>query len=383
MFQSAPAARPAFTLIELLVVIAIIAVLIALLLPAVQAAREAARRSQCTNNLKQIMLAMHNYESSNGSFPPGFNWQYGTAGLGYTDAAGPLVRLSQFIEQGAVYNSWNASFGMYFACNTTVCGVGLSIIWCPSDGLIQGLRYTYPASYGLPFDNPALTQPMTYSSYAGCLGMWTYFPTTGTSVDLTQENLMNGMFQYIGMPAGINPVPIYGTPLPNTGSVSPVKIATITDGLSNTIAWSEHAHGLFSQQFQSNQAGQSIQDFYCWNWWVSANYGDTMFTVFYPINPQRKIGMGYSDNNQGDAMVLSSSSFHPGGANFGFADGSVRFLKDSIQSWQLIPTGSNLYPAGFTRDGNNTFQAGVGAQIGVYQKLGSRNGGEVTSSDSY
>lgn len=374
--------RRGFTLIELLVVIAIIAVLIALLLPAVQAAREAARRSQCTNNLKQIMLAMHNYESSNGSFPQGFCWQYTTGGLNYTDSAGPLLRLSQFIEQGAIYNSWNSSIAMYYGANTTVCGTGLSVIWCPSDGAIQGLRYTYPAPYA--FDGGPL--PMTYSSYAGNLGDWTYFPI-GTAVDQTQLSLMNGMFQYIGMPVGINPVSIYGTSYPNSGSVPPVKIATITDGLSNTIAWSEHAHGLFNTAGSTNQAGQTITDFYCWNWWVSANYGDTMFTVFYPINPQRKIGTGYSDNNQGDAMVLSSSSFHPGGANFGFADGSVRFLKDSIQSWQLTGSGTGsttLIPMGWTRDSNGTFTpSNVSAQLGIYQKLGSRNGGEALSSDAY
>ena len=91
--------RRAFTLIELLVVIAIIAVLIALLLPAVQAAREAARRSQCTNNLKQIGLAMHNYESANGSFPPGEKGCcWGTW----------HVFILPFVEQSTLYNAWNS-----------------------------------------------------------------------------------------------------------------------------------------------------------------------------------------------------------------------------------------------------------------------------------
>ena len=237
-FRARFAPRRGFTLIELLVVIAIIAILIALLLPAVQSAREAARRFQCANNLKQIVLALHNYESANGSFPMGFCWQSYNDGNGYTDAAGELVRLTQFIEQSAIYNAMNFSIPIYYNANTTVCGTGLSVLWCPSDGSIVNLRYTFPAP--ATYDNGPL--PMTYSSYAGSLGTWTYFPMTGTGADQTQLGLMNGMFQYIGMVPGVNPFTIGGNSYTNSGSVSPVKIASITDGLSNTIAFSEHVH---------------------------------------------------------------------------------------------------------------------------------------------
>ena len=150
----------------------------------------------------------------------------------------------------------------------------LTVLWCPSDGAISRTALHVPGPLRLRRRSAA----DDLQQLCGCLGTWTYFPI-GTAVDQSQLSLMNGMFQYIGMPAGINPVSIYGTSYPNSGSVPPVKIASITDGLSNTIAFSEHAHGLFSTTGTTNQNGQTITDFYCWNWWVSANYGDTVFTT--------------------------------------------------------------------------------------------------------
>jgi prepilin-type N-terminal cleavage/methylation domain-containing protein len=125
-----------FTLIELLVVIAIIAVLIALLLPAVQAAREAARRMQCTNNLKQIGLALHNYENTNGALPPTTIVLFAspTATSPYfTCEWGVIARIAPYLELGPLYSSMNFDFTYDRPPNTTVCGLTVGVVICPSE----------------------------------------------------------------------------------------------------------------------------------------------------------------------------------------------------------------------------------------------------------
>ncbi|MHC5540212.1 DUF1559 family PulG-like putative transporter, partial [Singulisphaera rosea] len=160
-----------------------------------------------------------------------------------------------------------------------------------------------------------------------------------------------------------------------------VTIATVTDGTSNTIAFSEHAHGLLSKT-------DSNQSFYKWNWWISGNYGDTAFTVFYPINVQKKTqdwgnAAGGGAYTEGGAFLNAATSFHPGGANFAFCDGSVHFLKDSISTWTLDSTGT---PLGAAQDSSTLVWSVTNPSLyrpGVYQALGSTNGGEVISADAY
>ena len=359
-----------FTLIELLVVIAIIAVLIALLLPAVQAAREAARRTQCTNNLKQLGLAMANYESGNGSYMMGFNFQKYPDGNFY-DGIGPLPQLMPFLEQGNVFNTYNTGLGPFCDANFTVCGVGLSALWCPSDGSVSGLRYNFKAGYISPLGNGAM--PMTYSNYATSMGYWTGFiPGSNVAARLAQ---FNGIAFCAGYP------PNYPDPARAGQTAGIVRIASVTDGTSNTIAFGERAHGLFSKTDGGSDPDNS--SFNVWNWWTSGNYGDTEFSEFYPINPQKSLNLATFTGtyDQAGPFPLAASSFHPGGANFAFCDGSVKFLKDSIDSWSF-PIGAQL-PNGITRDGSRIYQIAAGAKVGVYQKLGSRNGGEVISADAY
>ncbi len=376
--------RDGFTLIELLVVISIIAVLIALLLPAVQSAREAARRAQCVNNLKQLALALTNYESGQGVYPYGMARENcGPNCLfspnGYFVGSSIFVRLLPYFEQQVLANAYNYSLINWTADNSTVGAVGLSVLWCPSDGSIAGLHLPF-AGWG--WDGS--TQILTYTSYAGNMGTFCKVPVSVTSPaqHLAVLSQANGVFFYLGWPDSNPPVaPNPIAPL-NPGSIRPATLASVTDGLSNTFAFGEKAHGKFSQMPDVNY---SI-DYQYNGAWVSGNFGDTLFTALYPMNPFGRLGDNpgsdffYSYDAQEDNFSIAASSYHPGGCNFAFLDGSVRFVKESINTWPYNP--ANGTPTNVAYN-SSTGLFTAGPPMGVYQSLSTRAGGEVFSADQY
>jgi prepilin-type N-terminal cleavage/methylation domain-containing protein/prepilin-type processing-associated H-X9-DG protein len=368
-------ARRGFTLIELLVVIAIIAVLIALLLPAVQAAREAARRIQCTNNLKQIALASMNYESSNGCFeinrlasptigPAASNYR------AHVDGWGGLARILPFTEQAPLYNAINFGNCPYTFCNSTVVQTGLTNYWCPSDGMIIGLSY-YETGPGWDGSNMS----MRYTSYAGMIGTYCIQGINGCdqrAAAPAELSLQNGVMIDTGMPT------VQG----GCGTIGPRTIASVTDGTSNTIMWAERCQ---------SKLNDVTGEFECKGWWSDGEYGDSSISSFYPPNVTNLPGYatntnfknpdgcdGHSEGGTSYAAI-SAESLHPGGVNVAFCDGSVHFIKSSINSW-------NYNPPNMTRSGSNStspcfpFSA---SGNGVWQSLSTINGGEVISSDSY
>jgi prepilin-type N-terminal cleavage/methylation domain-containing protein/prepilin-type processing-associated H-X9-DG protein len=341
------ATRPAFTLIELLVVIAIIAVLIALLLPAVQSAREAARRSQCTNNLKQLGLALHNYESSNGAFPSGgestnFNNPSGVPSSQFVDGGwSTLARILPYIEGGSAFNALNFNLAEYndaYGANYTGASQVVAVFLCPS-----ATRSPDGGRDGVDPNDP-------FSATNGGYGYNDYGPTVYTDISP------------IGV-GGLGATPI--TPYRNKATRAngmlkqgKTRIAEVTDGTSNTIAIAEDAGRdprylspytegyydgvntrqavmLITNPFDPGPAGGYTPNRRFWRWAEPDEGYGVSGTPNNKYRPDHEIGPWGATtpyiaqgNNAGRNDEISS--FHPGGANLLFGDGSVRFLKDSV-----------------------------------------------------
>jgi prepilin-type N-terminal cleavage/methylation domain-containing protein/prepilin-type processing-associated H-X9-DG protein len=288
-------AQRGLTLIELLVVIAIITVLIGLLLPAVQKAREAARRMHCANNLKQLGLALHNHHDTRGAFPPAFvnKGPFGTTGFGFTHGWAPFVL--PYIEQQQLYAAYHWEVPLYHPLNQEVEAHHLKIFRCPS----------------APEQNRYMTfGPFQLFETKGACGDYTI--TLGVDAELVLRGWVDPVGDYRGA--------LMHTPTPGlapTPTITPTRLANITDGASTTILLTE-------------DAGRPRR-------WLAGKAGDDQVLEGGPWNHFKGGILLQGSTSDGSTKLERCSlnctndgevyAFHPGGANAVFADGSVRFLK--------------------------------------------------------
>ncbi len=295
-----PTSRPGFTLIELLVVIAIIAVLIGLLLPAVQKVREAASRAQCLNNLKHIALAAHNYHDTCQRFPTGVRVPV-MVGDRPTGGTNLWFELLPYIEQDNLYKKWddydnrnNVAGGR----NATQAQI-IKILLCPSD----------------PLPEPVVQR---------------------TSADPLWARGFYGMSSYGGN-AGKRSVRTGGPPnypyMTRDGIFfidSNVRLADVTDGITNTLLFGERYHrdAEYDRFLVFQPGAEPIGRVGEWSYVASAA-AMAHVTLSTPVAINYQMPLGGDATNWWDRSCAFGSG-HPGGANFAFADGSVRFVSDSI-----------------------------------------------------
>jgi prepilin-type N-terminal cleavage/methylation domain-containing protein len=307
--MTAQRAKRGFTLVELLVVIAIIGILIALLLPAVQAAREAARRSQCSNNLKQIGLALHYYHDSNNAFPISY-WE-NDVGRG-----SHLARLLPYLEQRAIYDHIDFRFSDSDSRQTldgTSSGkpirtVPVAAFICPSDPRVKG---------GLS------PRDVAFTNYAPSSGP-TRWSTSGSSSCPCNAVPWYNYWESLGYAShsSSNPAGPFTRNMASPGVPYLCRMANVTDGLSNTLFFGEVRAGCSTHL-----------DGYGW----FRAHGMGMNMTLFPINfdtchdQSEDLGEGrecnYNCTWNSDFAFRSS---HPGGAGFLLGDGSVRFLSETI-----------------------------------------------------
>ncbi|MGP0062605.1 MAG: DUF1559 domain-containing protein [Isosphaeraceae bacterium] len=371
--------RRGFTLIELLVVIAIIAVLIALLLPAVQAAREAARRSQCVNNLKQLGLAAQNYVSANNVFPPQTSWPTMAANvtgntLGLQWGFNWYYAIFPQLEQQPIFNSVNFNLSPFDYSQLTAASMKVSALLCPDESssmqlypiTFNGNSYYYAVSnYVGNYGGPAAIVPFNGTiipEYNVELGMNTMSSNNLQSVgmqSITDGTSNTGLFSErliagypFGSTASVYPNGQNGLRAIFTGTYAAAPSSVAMGMLTTTnpaLLFAQGCQALSSSTVSPYPAAVGVE-------MIAGNPGYLTLSSYNhwtaPNTPPCQNSIDPIVGYVGPYGAASANSMHPGGVNVAFADGSVHFIKNSV----------NLI---------------------TWWALGSRGGGEVISSDAY
>lgn len=343
--RSNPREVGGFTLVEVLVVVGVIGLLAALLLPAVQAAREAASRAHCANNLRQIGLALHGYHDGVGSLPAGrviaHDPRYVVPGvpcLGSIDKSF-LVAILPYMEQSAVFNAINHGLSILSFENSTIHAIAIDTYACPSDPDSGRARAgSLPEPFPYPISDLAR---VVSTSYAGIMGT----EYSNAAPDWRQGCKSNP--EQVARANGC------------LNDLAPLTFSSVTDGLSNTLVVAERATTVLRRIDDPLHPKVAERT----GWWFLGEIGYTLILNTAPPNPYKSFAPSNSS-----LWPSSASSLHAGGVNALVADGSVRFVKESVESWPLDPIArAHLF----------------GAPLGVWQKLATRNGGEIVDESSY
>ncbi|MDR2438577.1 MAG: DUF1559 domain-containing protein [Planctomycetaceae bacterium] len=332
-----------FTLVELLVVIAIIALLIALLLPAIQAAREAARRMQCSNHLKNLSLAMHNYHDTTGMLPLYVYIKAWRSDLGYrsgfsgTDAGwfnpSYLLRILPFMEQSALYDTFVSEGGDFGE------PVGMSF------GGIKFQRGALPMTFCPTFGDASegeIWQPLPTSIGSG---NWTRWRTCYA------VNMGKTTYGGLATPSAVSGTPNYAGKADMAPFIAPNEcrsFANLTDGTSNTLLWSEVSPtkartGMCYYGDGRLAVGAGFTAYYTPN----HRGPDHVYNGAMPLNccgpgPKNRKNLAATNVSEwGIRQVHTARSFHPAGVQVGLCDGSCRFVSEiiTLEVWQATATG--------------------------------------------
>ncbi len=344
------------TAVEAAVAVLVIALLLGLLIPSWLRSRSEARRAGCRDNLRQLALAAQGYMGDHGCLPGG---SFDSAGRAHN--FGVFVRLLPRLGEGPLYNAINMNLTHHDVENLTIGTVALGVLVCPDDP--EATRPA-PMHYSGQPNSPKALLPgiwcQHFGSYAGNAGTW----------DL---DIDPGAREYPARVASMNGT-IFG--------MSSVTPAEVTDGSGMTFLFAERAHTALGLSRVSSRlatwTGTALSEYH---FWQSGETVDNLFETWGPPN-QHKIDVGFPKFENMPFLAANAGSFHPGdGAHFAFCDGSVRFIKESVDSWRLSRKG---IPTPIQYDeGTKSWSLIRGGKPGIYQALSTRAGGEDIAGRDY